>query len=220
MMFNQTKESSFTVIGGAAGGIARAVTMAGCRVMFTASIGDAASPVAIISGPHWEHAGQVADYRHDVEAHAANRGYASVIGYWNEDRGWMHTVELPEGKTIDPREVAKKVGGKTLTDAIASEKRAHERFLQEVEGGRELRECEERIDAKAAIKAVELRPIYDAAKARVRTNAKGKPHGGDTRMLEYAFKKAAGYAGYSYCQYDKDCGLKLLTQYAEQGFAA
>jgi hypothetical protein len=67
-----------------------------CKVAATRSIGDAASPVYVRAGDYVKQAGQVADYRHDIEAAAQqNDCRASVSGYYGDDQ-WIQTVRFDE----------------------------------------------------------------------------------------------------------------------------
>lgn len=215
----------FVIVGGAAQDVAAAVTrLARCRVAYTASIGDAASPVYVQAGAHRENNhGQVADYRHDVAAWAERQGMASVIGCWSGDeRGWCYAVTLPAGSDVTPEAVAEAVGRRTLAQIQGAEIAAHRRMVRDAEKAEAERPAREArkaaYAAECAARAEEYRPIYDAARGKVRVKANGQPHRGDLRDLEYAYGKACGTVD-CYGEYDRTHGLRLLTRLAEQGFA-
>lgn len=198
---------SFVLVGGAVEVTAAVLTRLGkCRVAYTASIGDAASPVHVKAGPHRENHGQVADYRHDVDAWAERQGMAAVIGWYDEARGWMQTVYLPDGVAVEPRALAEAVGRRTLADVEAGETAAHLRIVEAVEYAERTRpEREERAARRAAMIAglEELyRPLRDAAIAA----------GAPRKDVEYAFGKATQRTGYE--GYEAERGVRLLRRLA------
>lgn len=215
--------TKFVLIGGAVADVAQELTYRGhCRVVYTASIGDAASPVWVAGGDHHTLHGQVADYQHDVDAWAEQIGAAAVTGWWDESRGWMQTVYLPDGVGVDAEALAKAVGLRTLAGVQRAEANRHAAMVAEMDrleaelpareaaAAKYRAECEDR--------AAEYRPLYDAARAKVRVTGKGKPHGGDMADLEWAYGKACGTRD-CYGEYDRQHGLRVLQRLAEQGFA-
>lgn len=199
--------TTFVLVGGHTQTTAEALTrLAQGRVAYTASIGDAASPVYVQAGPHRSSHGQVADYRHDVAAWAGRQGIASVCGWWSDVRGWCHTVELPEGVTVDAARLAREAGAKPLADLEASEAAAHRRLVAGIERHERERPAREaRAAAHAAIVAGledEYRPLRDAALA-----AGAAP--GD---VEYAWGKATRRTGYA--GYEQERGVRLLRRLA------
>jgi hypothetical protein len=199
--------TGFVLVGGRVEETAAALTRLGkCRVAYTASIGDAASPVFVLAGPHRSNHGQVADYRHDVEAWAERQGCASVIGWWDNDRGWMQSVSLPAGVVVDPRSVAEAVGRRVLTDVEAGEAARHRRLVASMEKwDREAPEREAHAARRAAMIAGfedQYRPLRDAALA-----AGAKP-----ADVDYAFGKATQRTGYP--GYEQERGVKLLRRMA------
>lgn len=103
-------ETKFTVTASAREVAEQVTRLARCKVVFTESIGDAASRVFLLAGSHEKQIGQVADYRHEVAKFAAKGGYASVIGYYhNESQSWKATVTLLEGAPVGESEITSAV---------------------------------------------------------------------------------------------------------------
>lgn len=215
--------TTFAVVGSTAQAVAETVTrLCHCRVAYTASVGDAASPVYVQAGPHRSNHGQAADYRHEVGAWAERQGIACVLGYWDDDRQtWVQSVTVPDGVACDAGEVAAAVGCRTLAAVESSERAAYARLVESMEKWertRPEREAAARHQAACDARAEQYRPLYEAARARVRTNRHGQPHRGDLAELEHAYAKACGRTD-CYGEYDLQHGLLVLTRLAERGFA-
>lgn len=215
--------TSFTLVGGTVAETAAALTrLDKCRVVYTASIGDAASPVFVLAGPHRTSAGQVATYGHDVVVWARRQKAASVIGHWDNDRGWMQTVRLVEGSAVTPEQIAEAVGRRTLASVEAGEARRHRQMVEDMERREAERPDREarmaKYAAECAARAEEYRPIFEAARARLRLRTNGLPRRDDSRTLEWAFGKACGTTD-CYGDYDRQHGLLVLRRLAERGFA-
>lgn len=197
--------TSFAVVGGTAEKIAAAVTrLARCRVAYTASIGDAASAVYVLAGPHRSNHGQVADYRHEVVAWAERQGIASVVGWYDEARQWVYSVRVPG--TVDPREVAAAVGRRTLADVESAEAARHRRMVEDMARWEAERPAREAAAAERAALIAGLeeqyRPLRDAALAA----------GASRRDVEYAFGKATQRTGYP--GYEAERGVRILRRLA------
>ncbi len=194
--------------------VAHALTAIGrCQVIYTASIGDAASPVWYVAGQFSETRGQVADYRHDVEAYAERQGCAAVIGSWDNDLGWC--VSVTADLTDDQvRRLCRKLGRRTLAEIKAAEERAHQARLAywaQQEAERPAREAAAaRVAAEQAARREEYRPIYDAAMSRVRIKANGRRDRGEARRVNNLYQEACE----GLYRYDRERALGFLRQLA------
>lgn len=91
-----------------------------CRVIATRSIGDAASPVYVQAGDHQENAGQVADYRHDIEVAAKQRDCRVAVSGFYADDHWEQTVIVMDG-SLDEQAVRAQVSALVQRDRAKEE---------------------------------------------------------------------------------------------------
>lgn len=212
-----------TVIVGNAGvlEIGRVVTALACkRVVVCPSIGDGASPVTIIAGPHLSHAGQAATYRHDVDGWAVAQGMAAVTGWWDETHGWCATVTgYDDGERLV--EELRSRGHKARTMAAierAAERRAERIAAEQAEQERTRPQREADATRRAvetAARERDLLPLYEQARARLRPSRR-RPgqRGDDLHQLAYVWRLAT-QPGYPE---DLARGRSMLERLATNGF--
>jgi hypothetical protein len=189
----------------------------GFTVVETASIGDAASAVRVIMGPHVKTAGQVADYRHNVAEYARDQGYASAIGFWSQDREWLVAVTLPPGEDwceVKIYDFCQKFGLKSLHEVEAEEAAAHKRLVLGMERWQQEQPEREALAAKLAQERLQLREqyreLFAAAVAALPRNRRGEPNGGMLNLVQYWYGCVCKEPDHGYGQADYDHALKML----------
>lgn len=204
------------LIGASAKDVAHVLTrIASRKVVYVPSVGDGASPVWLVAGDYSRQIGQCADWRHNVELAAEQHAALYVEGSYDTDR-WV--VGIPE-------EYSARVCAEMRIITVAQEESRDAARMRRLREEMDRREAERPArEARAAAyrdeceaRAIEYRPIYDAARARVRLKANGQPHRGDTRALEWAYGKACGTVD-CYGDYDRAAGLLVLRRLAAEGF--
>lgn len=186
------------------------------KVVYTASVGDAAAPVMLMAGPYTQQIGQVADYRHEISDAAERNDALLVSGWYDETHGWVasiadeyadavvdHLRPKFRATTIAAIEAADRARAKRIQAEMAERERT--RPEREAQAAAYRAECDARRE--------EYRPLYEAALGRVRTNRRGEQHRGDLNKLQWAYDGAC--RGYDH---DREYALRHLTRYAELGF--
>lgn len=210
---------------GSASYVADCLTKEKMTVVETASVGDAASAVRIVMGPHTTTAGQVADYRHNVAEFAERQNYASAIGFWSQERQWLVAVTLPPDMDWSEAKVSdfcRKNGLKSLHEVESLEAAESRRLVLSMERWQAKAPEREALAVKLAQERSQLReqyrPLFEAAVAALPRNRRGEPHGDKLNIVRYWYGCVCKEESHGYGQADYDHTLKML-QYTVAGAA-
>lgn len=203
--------------------VAAAVSRATNRkVVYCPSIGDGASPVWLVAGAYSKPIGQAADWRHDIDLPAERNNAIAVKGYWDEEYGWVCSVDLTDSqlRAVENAVLGSRYKFSTVAREVEREERRAQRLQAEMaawERDRPAREAaEQRHRDEIARLSAQYAELREQAIAKCRISRRtGKPRKDDMATVEYAWKLAITESGYG--AYDYDHGVKLLTRLATEG---